>query len=341
MATLPETQTAIQISAFGIDNVVVSQVPLPSPGAGEVLVRITARPVNPSDVFSVLGVYPGFKPKDFPAILGLEGAGEVAALGPGTTGRLSVGQRVVATNWRSASEGRGTWQQYVTAPEENLVPVPDDLPDEAACQALINPVPVLGMLQELATPKDDYIIITAAGSALGRMAIRYAKHIGVRVVATCRRAEQVDELKAAGADEAIVLGADGDALTSRVLELTGGRGAWGALDSIAGSSPAKIAPAVRVGGTIIVYGAMGSPNIDWNVGQCLFRLVALKGFWLVPWLDAKPAEEQRGVLATVLEHMRTGLLPPMKVDARPLEEAAAALRDQAIEGRPAKIVLRG
>ncbi|EFJ44532.1 hypothetical protein VOLCADRAFT_106376 [Volvox carteri f. nagariensis] len=341
MASIPETQTAIQLSAFGIDNITVGQLPVPSPGAGEVLVRITARPVNPSDVFSVIGVYPGYKPKDFPAVPGLEGAGEVAALGPNVSGRLSVGQRVVATQWRGAVEGRGTWQQYVLAAEEDLVPVPDDLPDDAACQALINPVPVIGMMEELAVPEGEVVIFTAAGSALGRMFLRYASTRGVKVVATCRREEQVEELKQAGAYDAVVLGADADALVARVSELTGGRGAWGALDSIAGSTPAKIAPAVREGGTIIVYGAMSGPNVDWNVGQCLFRGVALKGFWLVPWLAAKPAEEQRRVLTDVLEHMRSGLLPPMKTDVRPLEEAAAALRDQAIEGRPAKIVLRG
>ncbi|GLC36080.1 hypothetical protein PLESTF_000559700 [Pleodorina starrii] len=269
--------------------------------------------------------------------------GEVVSLGPDTSGRLAPGTRVVATQWRCASEGVGTWQQYVVAPEEDLVPVPDDLPDEAACQALINPVPVIGMLQELDVPKDDYIIVTAAGSALGHMAIRYAKSRDIRVVATCRRAEQVQELKDAGAYEAMVLATDADAeaLAKRVSELTGGRGAWGALDSIAGSSPARIAPAIRVGGSIIVYGAMGGANIEWNVVQGLFRQVALKGFWLVPWLASKSAEEQRAVLAEVLEHMRSGLLPPMKTDVRPLEQAAAALRDQATVGRTSKIVLQG
>jgi NADPH:quinone reductase-like Zn-dependent oxidoreductase len=78
------------------------------------------------------------------------------------------------------------------------------------------------------------------------------------------------------ADAAVVLGDSGEELARVVSELTGGRGAWGALDSIAGSSPLKIAPAVRVGGSIIVYGAMSSPNVEWNVGQGLFRVVALK-----------------------------------------------------------------
>ncbi|GFR51560.1 hypothetical protein Agub_g13980 [Astrephomene gubernaculifera] len=340
---IPATQTAVQVTAFGFDNFKVAQTPVPSPGNGEVLVRISVRPLNPSDVFCVLGVYPGYKPKGFPAVLGLEGTGQVAKLGPGCSGRLAEGQRVVAVNWRQAAEGNGTWQQFLVAREEDLVPVPDDLSDEAACQALINPVPVIGMFQDLAAPQGEYVIITAAGSALGRMALRYARHIGVKTIATCRRAEQVSELKEAGADEVFVLTSDADseAMAARVSELTGGKGAWGAMDSVAGRSPLLVAPSVRQGGSIIVYGAMSEPGVEWHVGQALFRMVALKGFWLVPWLDAQPIEAQREMISKVLQLMKEGVLPPAKVDVRPLEEVAAALRDQGQVGRTDKIVLRG
>ncbi len=67
----------MQIKAFGTnydETVTIAQVPVPEPGPGEALVRINCRPVNPSDVFAVTGVYPGFVPKDFPAVPGLEGA---------------------------------------------------------------------------------------------------------------------------------------------------------------------------------------------------------------------------------------------------------------------------
>ncbi len=67
----------MQIKAFGTnydETVAIAQVPVPEPGPGEALVRINCRPVNPADVFSVMGVYPGFVPKGMPAVPGLEGA---------------------------------------------------------------------------------------------------------------------------------------------------------------------------------------------------------------------------------------------------------------------------
>ncbi|KXZ49547.1 hypothetical protein GPECTOR_20g401 [Gonium pectorale] len=292
---------------------------------------------------TAIQVYPGFKPKDFPATLGLEGAGAVAALGPDVSGRLAVGQRVVAVNWRPAASGNGTWQQYLVLREEDLVPIPDDLPDELACQALINPIPVIGMLRELAPPKGEYVIVTAAGSALGRMTLSYAKSIGIRTIATARRAEQLEELKAAGADAAFQLASDADAaaLAEGVMALTGGRGAWGAIDAVAGPVPAWIAPAVRENGAIILYGLMSGVEVPYSGIQLLFRRVGLQGFWLVPWLEAQPLEAQREVLGAAVEALRSGVLQSPKIEKRPLEEAAAALADQSKVGREAKIVLVG
>ncbi|PNW76797.1 hypothetical protein CHLRE_11g476550v5 [Chlamydomonas reinhardtii] len=347
MAAIPETQTAVVVNAFGPDyakNISIGTVPVPKPGQGEVLVRITCRPLNPADVFSALGVYPGFTPKELPAVLGLEGVGSVAALGPGCSGRLAVGQRVVATRWLCVKEGNGTWRQYAAVPEEDLIAIPDELADEAACQALINPIPVVGMFQEVGAAKGDYVIVTAAGSALGRMAISYGKNeAGVKVIGTVRRPEQVEELKAAGADEVIVVRGleDAAAFKEKVLELTGGKGAAGVLECVAGDMPAIVSPAVRDNGVIIMYGAMNGIDLKWNVLEPLFRGVSMKGFWVWPWMNARTAEERRAVMERVVRLMVSGVLPPHKVDARPLEGAVEALQYQATVGRDAKLVLRG
>ncbi|KAG2441248.1 hypothetical protein HYH02_010091 [Chlamydomonas schloesseri] len=347
MAAIPETQTAVVINAFGSDyakNITIGSIPVPKPGPGEVLLRITCRPLNPADVFSALGVYPGFTPKQMPAVLGLEGVGSVAALGPDCSGRLAVGQRCVATRWLCVAEGNGTWRQYAVVPEEDLIAVPDELPDEAACQALVNPIPVVGMFQEVGAAAGDYVVVTAAGSALGRMAISYGKkEVGVKIIGTVRRPEQVEEIKAAGADEVVVVRGpeDAAAFKEKVLALTGGKGAAGVLECIAGDMPNIVGPAVRDNGTIIMYGAMNGIDIKWNVVDPLFRGVSMKGFWLWPWMNARSAEERRAVMERVVRLMVAGVLPPHKVDSRPLEGAVEALQYQATVGRDAKMVLRG
>ncbi|KAG2496500.1 hypothetical protein HYH03_005325 [Edaphochlamys debaryana] len=343
---IPETQTAIHLVRPGAEFdecVKVASIPVPKPGPGEALLRITHRPLNPADVFSALGVYPGFQPKQYPAVLGLEGVGLVAALGPNPSGRIRVGQRCVCCLWKGVPEGSGTWQQYAIVNEEDLVPVPDALPDEAACSAQVNPVPVLAMFEELATPKGEYVIITAAGSALGKMALSYARTQGVKTVGTCRRREQVAELKEAGADEVVVVATDADwaEAVTRINQVTGGKGAWGAIDALSGDAPKQLAPAVRQGGTIFVYGAMNGVAINWDFVQSVFRMVTVRGMWLKLWMEAKPKADQRAVMYTAMDLMVTGVLPQTKVAVRPLEEAAAALKEQGEVGRPAKFVLRG
>ena len=71
-----------KLDASFLDEIKVVEVPVPVPSAGEVLVHVRARPVNPADIFSLLGVYPGFVPKEFPAVPGLEGAGVIAHSDP-------------------------------------------------------------------------------------------------------------------------------------------------------------------------------------------------------------------------------------------------------------------
>ncbi len=132
---------------------------LPSPGIDDVHVRMRLRPVNPSDLYQIRGRY-GRLP-ELPAIAGLEGMGVVEAVGSGARG-ITVGQRIVFR------EIHGTWADVVVTHEPALIPVPDDVPDEAAAQAIVNPLTAYAMIQDLAPPEGSWILLTAAGSAVGR-----------------------------------------------------------------------------------------------------------------------------------------------------------------------------
>src|ERR1700730_13892531 len=116
---------AIQFEQYGEPAKVlaVKERPLPQPGKGEVRVRILASPVNPSDLLFVRGLYAGVQPH-FPAPVGFEGVGVVDALGPQVQGPRA-GQRVVVPNGQG-----GNWADYAVLPANDLIPVPDDLPDQ-------------------------------------------------------------------------------------------------------------------------------------------------------------------------------------------------------------------
>jgi NADPH:quinone reductase-like Zn-dependent oxidoreductase len=98
-------------------------------------VIIAARPVNPADLFSIAGVYPGFAPQVFPATPGLEGAGVVEDAN--SSDKVKNGQRVVA--FVDAISGQGSWQEYVCIPDTSVLPIPDSVSDASAAQFVVNP----------------------------------------------------------------------------------------------------------------------------------------------------------------------------------------------------------
>jgi hypothetical protein len=204
-------------SGFDMENptstMSVEEGPVPVPGEGEVLVKLTLRPVNPAgehgcstehaqchilhtspevdrstsptqqtnisfctvnaDIFSLMGVYPGFQPAEgVVPVPGLEGTGVVEAVGSNAT-KFAPGQRVVGAPFASVQGGNGTWQRYIVAPESCLVAVPDSVSEDAAAQFFVNPVTVYGMLEVLGVPEGAYLLQSGAGSVLGRCVMFY------------------------------------------------------------------------------------------------------------------------------------------------------------------------
>src|SRR6516164_4724754 len=134
---------AIRFTRFGEPTEVLElqEVPIPEAGPGQVRVRMIASPINPSDVLVVRGEY-GRLPQ-LPATPGFEGVGVIDAAGPGLLRylrRLRPGRRVAVLNGQG-----GNWQEYVVLPARQVVPVPDDVPDDQAATFFVNPASALVM----------------------------------------------------------------------------------------------------------------------------------------------------------------------------------------------------
>src|SRR5438132_8658236 len=169
-------------------------VPAPDPGPGEVRVRMLAAPVNPSDLLTVRGQYARL-PK-LPSTPGFEGVGIVESAGRGLWGRFLVGKRVAAL-----SSPTGSWAELALVSARQAIPLSDALPLEQAAMFFVNPATAYIMTRRvLAVPAGEWLLQTAAGSALGRMVIRLGKRFGFRTINVIRRPEQAAELKALGAD---------------------------------------------------------------------------------------------------------------------------------------------
>src|SRR5205085_10374686 len=160
------------------------------------------------------------------------------------------GRRVAVLNARG-----GDWQELVVLPARQVVPVPDDLPDDQVAAFFVNPATAIVMTQRvLQVSRGSWLLQTGAGSALGRMIIRLGKHFGFRTINIVRRKELAAELKQLGADE--VLSSVDDPIPARVAEITGGAMVPYALDCIGGPGVVDVIQSLAPQGRVLVYGTL-------------------------------------------------------------------------------------
>jgi NADPH:quinone reductase-like Zn-dependent oxidoreductase len=309
----------------------VEDVPKPEPGAGQVLVRMRARPINPSDLLTVRGLY-GSLPVP-PATPGLEGVGEVAELGEGVA-HLRAGQRVIPLGVA------GTWQEFIVAPAAQLIPVPDAVGDQTAAQFVVNPLTAWIMtIEELDLQPDEWLLQTAAGSTLGRVVLQIAKQHGFKTINVVRRREQAEELKALGADEVIC--SDDEDIPQRVREITGKEGLKKAIDAVGGETGAAVVRALGRGGVLLVYGLLSERPMPIDGGRMIFTSATVRGFWLGEWMRSAPPERQQAVTAEMLRSMATQeIVPPVEAEY-PLADILAAVEHSERPGRSGKVLLVG
>ncbi|QXE38006.1 zinc-dependent alcohol dehydrogenase family protein [Streptomyces sp. GMY02] len=313
--------------------ITVDEVPLPEPGEGEARVRITATPVNPSDLLYVRGYYGGLE-AHFPAPIGFEGVGTVDALGPGVKD-ISVGRRVSVLN----SKG-GNWAEYTVVPARDLIPVPDDIPDEQAASFFINPASAIVMVRRvLAVPRGEWLLQSAAGSEIGRMIIRLAKHDGIRTLNVVRRREPVPELKRLGAD-AVIVSTDGP-IDEQVRDIVGPEGVKYAIDPVVGETGTQMFKALHEEGRLLVYGSLtGEPiRIGEDPRYILAGRRSLEVFWLGYWLTTLDDTARRQLADGIVALMREGIVETSPGSAFSLDEVAEAVAEAETIGRKGKVLL--
>lgn len=313
-------------TAFGepAEVVAVRSIELPPPGPGEVTIEIAAAPINPADLLLLSGRHL-IKPS-LPAVVGIEGAGVVAALGPGAEG-LAVGQKV-------ALPFGGTWSEKVVMRASDVVALPDGVDLVQASMLSVNPVTAAGLLADLRP--GEWLLQNAANSAVGKLVIRLARRRGIRTVNVVRRAELVAELTALGAD-AVLVGEDD--LAARVSAATGGAPVRRALDAIAGVSAGNLYSCVGEGGSLVCYGLLSGDRVILPAAQVVFRDVTVTGYSRLRSLRKLPREQVRALYAELAQMLFAGEITSEVEATYPLERAAEAVAHAVREGRSGKIVL--
>ena len=307
----------------------VQEVPNPEPGPGEALVRVLLSPIHNHDLWTVRGSY-GFKP-EMPARAGTELVGVVESLGEGVEG-LEVGQRV------AIGGAFGAWAEYVVAPAKGLIPVPDEMPDEAAAQLVSMPFSAIALLDFLEVSEGDWIVQNAANGAVGRMVAQLAVARGVRVLGLVRRSAGVEELREQGIGD--VVATDDDGWRERVREVVGDGKVVAGVDSVGGSAAGDVVSLLAEDGVLVVFGAMASPTLEIGSGEVIFKQVVIKGFWGSKVFPAMEREKRAALMGELVSGISSGVVTLPVEEVYPLEEISAAARASAEPGRRGKILLR-
>ncbi|MCE9564842.1 MAG: zinc-dependent alcohol dehydrogenase family protein [Planctomycetes bacterium] len=310
---------------------VQDDVPAPQPARGEVLVRMLASPVNPSDLMYIGGKY-GITPT-LPATPGFEGVGVVEASGGGFLGWLRKGKRVAVINDRV-----GNWAEYTLTKARQVVPVPDDLSDEQAATFFVNPATALVMTQSvLALQPGDWLLQSAAGGELGKMIIRLGKLNGFRTLNVVRRREQVEELKKLGADAVIV---ESDGPLPEQVRAVAPNGVRHAIDPVGGKTGSDVIASLGLGGRCLLYGSLTDDPLTVQPRFLLSNNVRIEGFWLAAWAKRQRVMTMLKLFRKVRAMMRDGVLQSNFAATYPLEEVRKAVEHAATPGKGGKILLK-
>lgn len=308
---------AIEIREPGGPEVLVpAERPRPSPGPGDVLIKVAAAGVNRPDVMQRRGQYP--PPPGASDIPGLEVAGTIEALGAEVTD-WRVGDRVCAL------VSGGGYAEYCVAPAPQCLPVPDSMSlfDAAAIPETFFTV-WTNVFERGRLQRGESLLVHGGSSGIGTTAIQLGRAFGARVFATAGTAEKCAACEQLGADRAVNY-RDTD-FVAAVREANGGRGVDVILDIVGGDYVARNIDLLAMDGRLVQIAVQGGAKAQINMVPILQRRLTITGSALRPRSVPEKGAIARGLRQHVWPLVESGTVRPVVFRQFPLRDAAAAHR---------------
>jgi len=321
----------------GPEKLVLEQLPDPTPGPGQALVRLRAAALNHRDAWIRKGLYAGIT---LPVILGSDGAGEVVGVGDGV-GRSLIGSDVVinpSLDWGTDNRAQGptyrilglpdqgTYADLVAVPADNVLPKPAALTwTEAAAIPLAGLTAYRALFTRARVTAGETVLVTGIGGGVATLALLFARHAGARVLVTSGSDDKLARARELGADGGVNYRAEGWGTLVQAL-------AGGGPDIIIDSAGKDVFPTlieiIKPGGRIVTFGSTtGSPSTI-EVRKIFWKQISILGSTM-----GTPRE-----FANMLALFEGGLKPVVD-RVFPLGEAAAAHRRMDQADQFGKIVL--
>ena len=300
--------------------------------SGEIRVKVLATPIHPSNLLQISGMY-GIAP-ELPSTPGSEGVGQVIETSAEVT-HLAVGQRVLLV-------GGGTWRDQIVAPAASFIPLPDlGTPSSEMIEQLsmtaVNPLSALLMLTSFVDLKEgDWLVHSAANSAVGGYIIQLAKQRGVKTVNVVRREGLAEDLMSKGGDVVLI---DGPDLVAQIASATDNTPIALGIDAVGGKTFTRLAQSLGDGGTLVSYGVMSGKPVTLNPAMLIFNDIRIRGFWLSKWFETAAMTEKQAAFGQIIPLVISGALKA-NVDSRfTVSEIKQAVERAAQSGRNGKVLI--
>ncbi|KAE9965945.1 hypothetical protein EG328_009290 [Venturia inaequalis] len=315
----PKSMEAIIIEKTGGTEVLQfkTDVSLPDPKEGEVLVKNEYVGVNFIDTYFRSGLYPA---PNLPYILGRESSGVIQKLGSGNTHSLAVGDRVVALS-------STTYAQYTAAPSQTVYKLPSSVSTSDAAAGLLQGLTALTLIREAHLVKSgDWVLVHAAAGGVGLLLIQLLKAVGAKVIATCST-PKIELVKSKGVD--VVIDYSKDDFAPKVKEVTGGAGVVAVFDGVGKATFEKSFECVARKGSMVSYGNASGAVPPFTIARLSGKNIKLIRPSLFGYLATR--EEFETYTKELLEFIEQGKLDIKIHEIYPLKDAARAQED--LEGR--------
>ncbi len=313
----------------GPEALIVTDLPDPEPGPGEVVIDVAATAVNRADTLQRQGFYP--PPPGASDVLGLECSGTIGAVGAGVED-WKVGDEVCALL------AGGGYAEKVLVPAGQVMPVPDGVElvtagalPEVACTVWSNVVMVGGLSE------GETFLVHGGAGGIGTFAIQLAHALGIRVVTTAGSAEKLEVCRSLGAD--VLIDYKKQDFVEAVAAATDGRGVDLILDNMGAKYLSRNLDALATEGRLVVIGMQGGAKAELDLGVLMKKRAAV----IATSLRSRPAEEKAAICASVVEHVwpmvGDGAVRTLVHTTLPLDQAGEAHRIMEATEHIGKIVL--
>ncbi|WP_261840825.1 alcohol dehydrogenase family protein [Aliamphritea ceti] len=359
-AAVPQTMAAVQLTGHGgFDQLSYrTDVPVPTPSAGEVLIKVGASAINNTDINTRIGWYSkavsgdtntggseGFDdindddaswsgiPLQLPRIQGCDCCGEIVAVGEGVD-QSRLGERVLVRNLQQpagsdnpfecftyGSECDGSYAEFTTAQSREAFAVNSTMTDAELASFPCAYSTAENMLDRMNLSDGERLLITGASGGVGSAAVQLAKRRGARVIAVCSPAKS-DELLELGAEQVIHRG-------DNLLKALGKDSLDGVVDLVAGNQWPELLDILRPGGRYAVAGAIAGPLVELDVRSLYLKDLTFFGCTYQP----------RHVFENLVKYIEKGEIKPLVAKSYPLENIIEAQQTFLNKGFTGKLVL--